>query len=129
MPFTLRSIPSGELRIRLARWGARRNPFYGIVVGPKGSKRDGKHFERLGTYNPIPEADHAEKAEYLLKIGPRRNSKTVPPTPRVKHIQLNTERVKFWIAAGAEPTDRVAWILAKVYLFMDLFNRTGGSHS
>jgi small subunit ribosomal protein S16 len=112
--YTLATIPTGELRIRLARWGAKRNPFYGIVVGPKGVKRDGKHYERLGTYNPIPEPDQAEKADYLLKVGPRKNTNITPPVPKVKHIQLNSERVKFWIAAGAEPSDRAAWILSKV---------------
>ncbi|KAJ3332093.1 hypothetical protein HDU76_001300 [Blyttiomyces sp. JEL0837] len=77
------------VRIRLARWGARNNPFFGIVVANSRSARDKKHLERIGTYNPIPDKD------------------------KVKHIELNTERIKYWLGVGAQPSDRVAWILAK----------------
>ncbi|KAJ3361137.1 hypothetical protein HDU91_004069 [Kappamyces sp. JEL0680] len=80
------------LKIRLARWGARNNPFYGIVLAQQRAARDGKHLERLGTYNPVP--------------GPE----------GVKHVELNCERIKYWLGEGAQPTERVAWILAKASL-------------
>jgi small subunit ribosomal protein S16 len=80
------------LKIRLSRWGARNNPFYGIVVANARAPRDGKHLERLGTYNPIPDEN------------------------RVKHVELNVERIKYWISVGAQPSDRVAWLLAKASL-------------
>lgn len=78
------------LKLRLARWGARNNPFYGIVLAQQRAARDGKHLERLGTYNPIASEDG------------------------VKHIELNCDRIKYWLGVGAQPTERVAWILAKV---------------
>ncbi|TPX77273.1 hypothetical protein CcCBS67573_g01432 [Chytriomyces confervae] len=77
------------VKIRLARWGQRNNPFYGVVVANARAPRDGRHLERVGTYNPIPDAD------------------------KVKHIELNYERIKYWIGVGAQPSDRVAYLLAK----------------
>ncbi|KAI8894375.1 ribosomal protein S16 domain-containing protein [Globomyces pollinis-pini] len=78
------------VKIRLARWGARHNPFYGIVVANARAPRDGKHLERVGTYNPIPDPKG------------------------VKHLELNTERIKYWIGVGAQPTERVSWLLSKL---------------
>ncbi|KXS16801.1 ribosomal protein S16 [Gonapodya prolifera JEL478] len=80
------------VRIRLARWGVRHNPFYGIVVAEARAPRDGRHIERIGTYNPIPDENG------------------------VKHIELDFARAKYWIANGAHPTDRVGWLLTKVGL-------------
>ncbi|TPX30892.1 hypothetical protein SmJEL517_g05665 [Synchytrium microbalum] len=78
-----------SLRLRLARWGARRHPFYGIVIAHARAARDKKPLEVLGTYTPIPD-----------KLG-------------VKHIELDTKRVKYWLAVGGQPSERVAWLLAK----------------
>ncbi|KAJ8324847.1 hypothetical protein BDV3_004766 [Batrachochytrium dendrobatidis] len=78
------------VRIRLARWGAANNPFYGIVVANLRAARDGKHLERLGTYNPI--SDHN----------------------MTKHLELNVDRIKYWLSVGAQPSERVAWLLSKV---------------
>jgi small subunit ribosomal protein S16 len=78
------------VRLRLARWGARNNPFYGIVAANVRAARDGKHLERLGTYNPIPDENN------------------------VKHLELDVDRIKYWLSVGAQPSDRVAWLLAKV---------------
>ncbi|KAJ3031536.1 UNVERIFIED_CONTAM: hypothetical protein HDU68_003072 [Siphonaria sp. JEL0065] len=80
------------VKLRLARWGVRNNPFYGVVVANARAPRDGRHLERVGTYNPIPDAD------------------------KVKHIELNYSRIKYWLGVGAQPTDRVAWLLAKAGL-------------
>ena len=68
------------LAIRLMRMGAKKRPSYRIVVKEKLSKRDGAYLENLGTYNPT-----REPAE----------------------IQLNAERVQYWIEKGAQPTDTV----------------------
>lgn len=78
------------VRIRLARWGVKNNPFYGIVVTNSRSARDGRHLERVGTYNPIPD----ERG--------------------TKHIELNVNRIKYWLSVGADMSDRVAWLLNKV---------------
>ncbi|KAI9342552.1 ribosomal protein S16 domain-containing protein [Obelidium mucronatum] len=80
------------VKLRLARWGVRNNPFYGVVAANARAPRDGRHLERVGTYNPIPDKDH------------------------VKHIELNYSRIKYWLGVGAQPTDRVAWLLAKAGL-------------
>ncbi|KAJ3140817.1 hypothetical protein HK100_008988 [Physocladia obscura] len=92
------------VKIRLARWGVRNNPFYGVVVANARAPRDGRHLERVGTYNPVPDA-----------------SKT-------KHIELDYARIKYWLGVGAQPTDRVAWLLEKAGLMPPLpkqLQRTG----
>ena len=78
------------LKIRLARGGAKKRPYYYIVVADSHSPRDGKFLERVGSYNPM-----------LPKDG---------PTPRVA---LKTERIAEWLGKGAQPTDRVARFLSQ----------------
>lgn len=75
------------LKIRLSRGGAKKRPFYRIVLADSRSPRDGRFIEKLGTYNPMLPSDHAER--------------TV----------LKDERIKYWIGNGAQPTDRVRKIL------------------
>jgi small subunit ribosomal protein S16 len=72
------------LRIRLARGGAKKRPFYSIVVADSRSPRDGRFIEKLGTYNPMVDKGHAER------------------------LVLKEERVKHWLGVGAQPTERVA---------------------
>ena len=72
-----------SLKIRLARAGAKKRPFYRIVVADSRSPRDGRYIEKLGTYNPLLPRD-AEARVVLVE-----------------------ERVKHWMAQGAQPTDRV----------------------
>lgn len=74
------------LAISLMRMGAKKNPFYRVVVKEKRSKRDGKYLENLGTYNPM-----TEPAEVNLKL----------------------ERVQYWISVGAQPTETVAALIKK----------------
>jgi small subunit ribosomal protein S16 len=74
-----------SVRIRLQRHGAKKRPFYFIVVANSTSRRDGKFIEKLGTYNPL----------------------TVPAT-----IQVNNERALHWLSRGAEPTHTVNRILS-----------------
>jgi small subunit ribosomal protein S16 len=76
-----------SLKIRLARGGAKKRPFYSIVVADTRSPRDGRFIEKLGTYNPMVDNGHAER------------------------LVMNAERVKHWLAKGALPTDRVARFL------------------
>jgi small subunit ribosomal protein S16 len=81
-----------SLKIRLARAGAKKRPFYHIVVADANSPRDGKFIERVGTYNPMLPADHADR------------------------VTLVTERLTHWISNGAQATDRVARFLGKAGL-------------
>ena len=76
-----------SLKIRLARAGAKKRPFYRIVVADSRSPRDGRFIERLGTYNPL-----------LKRDDPNR-------------VTLNEERIRHWLGHGARPTDRVARFL------------------
>ncbi|RUS28636.1 ribosomal protein S16 domain-containing protein [Jimgerdemannia flammicorona] len=78
------------VRIRLARFGRKNLPYYHIVVANARSPRDGKHIEQVGTYNPIPDAEG------------------------IKHINLNVDRIKYWLTVGAQPSEIVEKILAKV---------------
>ena len=71
------------LSIRLARGGAKKRPYYRIVVADARSPRDGRFLEKIGTYNPL-----------LAKDNPER-------------VTLDAEKAKEWIAKGAQPTDRV----------------------
>jgi small subunit ribosomal protein S16 len=71
------------LSIRLSRGGAKKRPFYRIVVADARAPRDGRFIEKLGTYNPLLPKDSAER------------------------ITLDTERAKHWLSVGAQPTDRV----------------------
>jgi small subunit ribosomal protein S16 len=81
-----------SVKIRLARGGAKKRPFYHIVVADANAPRDGKFIERVGTYNPMLPADHADR------------------------VKLVTERLTYWLGNGAQPTDRVARFLAKAEL-------------
>ncbi len=76
-------------RIRLSRGGAKKRPFYRIVVADSRSPRDGRYIERLGTYNPMVPKDHPER------------------------IILKEERIKHWLSNGATPSDRVQRFLAQ----------------
>jgi len=78
------------LKIRLARGGAKKRPYYSIVVADSHSPRDGRFIEKVGSYNPL-----------LKKDDPNR-------------VVLKVERIQEWIGKGAQPTDRVARELSKV---------------
>jgi len=73
------------VKIRLKRMGRKKLPIYKIVVADAKAKRDGKTIDILGTYNP-----------------------------KSKELQLDVEKVKEWLAKGAQPTDRVASLIKKV---------------
>src|ERR1700754_4479945 len=73
--------------IRLSRGGAKKRPYYRIVVANSTAPRDGHFLEKIGTYNPMLAKDDE------------------------KRIVLDTERAKHWLSVGAQPTDRVARFL------------------
>jgi small subunit ribosomal protein S16 len=75
------------ISIRLSRGGSKKRPYYRIVVADARSPRDGKFIEKIGTYNPLLAKDNE------------------------KRIILDTERAKYWLGNGAQPTDRVARFL------------------
>lgn len=74
------------VRIRLARWGRRHLPFFRIVVADGRSPRDGRHLDVVGTYNA---AGHSA-AEVAA---------------RVKRVELDVARIKYWLSVGAQPSD------------------------
>ncbi len=76
-----------SLRIRLSRGGAKKRPFYRIVIADSRSPRDGRFIEKIGTYNPM-----------LPKDGGNR-------------LVIKEDRVKYWVSVGALPSDRVARFL------------------
>ena len=75
------------VKIRLRRMGAKKNPYYRIVVADSRSPRDGRFIEELGTYDPL-----AEPAA----------------------VKVNVERARYWVGTGAQPTDTVRALLKKV---------------
>ena len=78
-----------SVKIRLARGGAKKRPYYRIVVAEATAPRDGRFIERVGSWNPI-----------LPKDSPDR-------------VVLDEERVKHWLSVGAQPTDRVLRFLSE----------------
>ena len=75
------------VKIRLRRMGAKKAPYYRVVVADSRAPRDGRFIEELGTYDPMAETDK---------------------------IKVNRERAKYWIANGAQPTDTVRGLLKKI---------------
>ncbi|KPQ05819.1 MAG: SSU ribosomal protein S16 RpsP [Rhodobacteraceae bacterium HLUCCA12] len=74
-------------KIRLARGGSKKRPFYSIVISDSRMPRDGRFLEKVGTYNPLLAKDHEER------------------------VKMDVERVQFWLDKGAQPTDRIARFL------------------
>ena len=77
------------LKIRLARAGAKKRPYYHIVVADSRSPRDGRFIEKLGSYNPMLPAEHEDR------------------------LRLQAERIQHWVSQGAVATDRVAKFLGQ----------------
>ncbi len=71
------------LKIRLARGGAKKRPYYRIVVAENTAPRDGRFIEKIGAYNPLLPKDSEER------------------------VKIDIERAKYWLSVGAKPTDRV----------------------
>lgn len=77
------------LKIRLARGGSKKRPFYRVVVAEATAPRDGLFLEKLGTFNPLLPQEHQER------------------------VRLVEDRIKHWLSVGAQPTDRVAKLLGQ----------------
>ena len=75
------------VKIRLRRMGAKKAPYYRVIVADSRSPRDGRFIEELGTYDPMAEG---------------------------QTLKIDVERAKYWIANGAQPTDTVRGLLKKV---------------
>src|SRR3954471_23394356 len=80
------------LAIRMTRHGAKKRPFFHIVVADSRSPRDGRFIEKLGTYNPLLPREHEQR------------------------LTLDKERIAHWLKVGAQPSDRVAKFLAQAEL-------------
>lgn len=77
------------LKIRMSRGGAKKRPFYRIVVADSRNPRDGRYIERVGSYNPMLAKDHPDR------------------------VVLKTERIRHWLDMGARPSERVAQFLGR----------------
>jgi small subunit ribosomal protein S16 len=75
------------MKIRLARGGSKKRPFYRIVAADSRMPRDGRFIEKLGTYNPLLPKDSEDR------------------------VKMDVERIQHWMSKGAQPTDRVARML------------------
>ncbi len=75
------------MKIRLARGGSKKRPFYRIVAADSRMPRDGRFIEKLGTYNPLLPKDSEDR------------------------VKMNMERVQYWLGQGAQPTDRISRML------------------
>ena len=76
------------VKIRLARGGSKKRPYYRVVIADVRAPRDGRYIEKIGTHNPLLPKDHDDR------------------------IKIDLERAKYWLGQGAQPTDRVARFLA-----------------
>lgn len=75
------------VKIRLARGGAKKRPYYYVVVAHATSPRDGRYIEQIGSFDPMLKRDNPDR------------------------VKLNAERARHWLSVGAQPTDRVARFL------------------
>jgi ribosomal protein S16 len=82
------------LKIRMSRGGAKKRPFYKIVVADSRRPRDGKFIEKVGFFNPLLPKDKTER------------------------LSLDIERIKYWLGQGAQPSERIARFLGEANLFL-----------
>ena len=80
------------LKIRLARGGAKKSPYFRMVVTESRNARDGRFIEKVGTYNPLLDQTNDNR------------------------VVVKAERIKYWMSVGAKPSDRVALLLSKLGL-------------
>jgi small subunit ribosomal protein S16 len=81
-----------SLKIRMSRGGAKKRPFYSIVVAESRSPRDGRFLEKVGTYNPMVTRESGNR------------------------VMLKKERIEHWLKMGATPSERVQGFLAEIGL-------------
>ncbi|CAI27576.1 30S ribosomal protein S16 [Ehrlichia ruminantium str. Gardel] len=78
-----------SVKIRLARFGAKKRPFYRVVVADSRVARDGRFIELLGFYNPMLPKEHPS------------------------FLKVKIDRLKYWLSVGAQPTERISWFIKK----------------
>ena len=83
------------VKIRLARFGAKKRPFYRIVVADSRAPRDGRFIERIGQYDPMLSKDDKNR------------------------VVVKADRLKHWLSVGAQATDRVLWFMKKGIINLD----------
>lgn len=76
-----------SVKIRLTRLGAKKKPFYRVVVANSTAPRDGKFIEIVGTYNPMLSKENSDR------------------------VKLKQDRIQYWLSVGAQPTDRVSKLI------------------
>ena len=79
-----------SVKIRLARGGCKKRPYYRIIVADSRSKRDGRFIEKIGTYNPLLSSDNQSR------------------------VVIVKDRAEYWLGVGAQPTERVARFLKQL---------------
>ena len=84
-------------KIRLARAGAKKNPFYRIVVANATAPRDGDFLEKVGTYNPLLTDENKSK------------------------VAIKADRITHWLSCGAQPTDRVAKFIKEAGIILPAY--------
>eukprot|EP00003_Mantamonas_plastica_P026278 TRINITY_DN5326_c0_g1_i3.p1 TRINITY_DN5326_c0_g1~~TRINITY_DN5326_c0_g1_i3.p1 ORF type:complete len:145 (+),score=19.66 TRINITY_DN5326_c0_g1_i3:38-436(+) len=115
------------VKLRLMRLGKKRNPFYRIVaIDSKRARNSGRFLESVGTYDPSPvnyEGKRTKQYDYegLMSFASNANTRDR------KHIVLNTQRIKYWLSVGAQPTDTVKKLLGKANVLPIPPNRAGKS--
>ncbi|NUY39685.1 30S ribosomal protein S16 [Wolbachia endosymbiont of Litomosoides brasiliensis] len=77
------------VKIRLARFGARKRPFYRVIVADSRAPRDGRFIERIGQYDPML------------------------PKGNKNRVMIKADRLKYWLSVGAQATERVLWFIKK----------------
>jgi small subunit ribosomal protein S16 len=78
------------IKIRLARAGTKKRPYYKVIIADARSPRDGKFIERIGSYNPMLPKDSADR------------------------VKIDAERAEYWLKQGAQPTEKVVKFLFKM---------------
>ncbi len=87
------------VKIRLARFGAKRRPFYRIIVADSRAPRDGRFIERIGQYDPMLAKDNKNR------------------------VVIKADRLKYWLSVGAQATERVLWFIKKGLLDLETEKR------
>lgn len=84
------------VKIRLARFGAKKRPFYRIVVADSRAPRDGRFIERIGQYDPMLPKDSKNR------------------------VVVKTDRLQYWLSVGAQATERILWFIKKDMITLDV---------
>ncbi|XP_057815917.1 uncharacterized protein LOC131029446 [Cryptomeria japonica] len=111
----------GIVRLRLARVGCTHRPFFRLVATDSAAKRDGRHLEKLGFYDPLV-VKEKKKDKKKNKEKDKDDQKD-----KEKEMSINIERVKYWLSVGAQPTETVQHLLSKAGL--SAMDRKGGQRN